>query len=285
MFFATERTLTRRLWRLALLLFFGSAAAAETEYSVGVVPQFDARTIHETWEPILKQVGQATGLTLTLRVPPGIPAFERAFTAGEYDLVYLNPYHQLVAHRTQGYIPLVREHDRDLSGILVVARESPIQRVEELDGKRVAFPAPNALGASLIPRAEFARTFHITVQPAYVRSHGSVYLNVLTGQADAGGGIQATFDQQKPEVRDGLRIIHRTLAVAPHPVAIHPRVPAADREFIRQGLLDLGATPEGAALLRKVPIERIGPATQEDYTPLEALDLESFYVREPETDP
>ncbi len=260
------------------LLLSGSGLSAQPAYSLGVVPQFDQRRLHDAWTPILEAVEAESGVRLELAGSPDIPAFEDGFSTGRFDFAYMNPYHMLVAHDVEGYLPLARDVGRQLYGIIVVKKDSPLQSVADLAGKRVAFPAPNALGAALIPRAEFARQFKIEIEPRYVRSHSSVYLNVAMGLTDAGGGVQKTLEQQKPELRDKLRVLYQTAKVAPHPIAVHPRVPQADRGKVLNALLKLGETPAGQRLLQAVPMKRIGAATLEDYQPLREMGLADFYV-------
>ena len=269
--------------RLVSVLLFaavcaGQGAAAET-YTFGAVPQFDHRRIQSTWQPLLAHIHLLSGVTIEFHGSPSIPKFEQAFEAGEFDFAYMNPYHMLVANRTQGYVPLVRDQENPLYGILVVRKDSPAQTLQDLAGKMLVFPAPNAMGASLLPRAELAKA-GVDFQPRYVLSHTSVYLNVVMGQAIAGGGVQATLDEQRPEVRDQLRILYKTNAVAPHPVAAHPRVPAEIQDKVRRAFLQLATVHAGQVLLSQVPIKRIGEASMEDYAPLKELGLESVYVPE-----
>lgn len=265
---------------LCLSLAAGSAVADDRTYTVGVVPQFEIRRIAEIWEPILAAVSERAGIALALAATPSIPRFEAAFAAGDFDFAYMNPYHLIVAHREQGYRPLVRDVGRTLYGIIVVRKGSPLTRVEELDGRTIAFPAPNALGAALIPRAEFARKFHINVTPRYVKSHTSVYLNVATRQTDAGGGVQKTLEQQAPEIRNALRILYKTTEVAPHPLAAHPRVAPAVQKAVQSAFLAMGDGEKGRALLAGIPIRKIGKASLEDYAPLAEMGLDDFYVRD-----
>ena len=266
------------LWQTGFSAYGQKPPRDEKAYTFGVVPQFDARRIETIWRPILDAVGKKAGVSFELEGAPSIPQFEQAFSSGAYDFAYMNPYHALVANRVQGYLPLLRDVQRALSGIIVVRKDNPITAPRELDGKTVVFPAPNALGASLIPRAEFQRTFGITIIPRYVKSHTSVYLNVFLQQADAGGGVQQTFEQQKPEVRNALRILYRTPKVPPHPIVAHPRVPEDVRLAVQNAFLELSSQPEGAALLSKVPISHIGLTSLEEYQPLKSMHLEDFYV-------
>ena len=130
-----------------------------------------------------------------------------------------------------------------------------------------------------MPRAEFATKFHLNYTPVYVRSHTSVYLNVLFNQADAGGGVQATLNAQKPEVIRKLRVLYETPRSAPHPVAAHPRVPEEDRAAFASAFLSLAEEQEGEKLLSKIPMVKVGPASMKDYEPLKAMNLERFYLK------
>lgn len=264
---------------VATVLALSSAMAAET-ISVGVVPQFDLRRINSVWRPLLDGLERQTGLTFRLDVPPSIPAFEKSLMAGEYDLAYMNPYDYVVARKRQGYVPLIRDFGGDLSGIVVVAKDSPLTRVEQLNGKVVAFPSPNAMGAALLPRAEFARKFHIRTTEQYVKSHSSAYLAVILGEADAAGGIAATFDLLPAESRQKLRILYQTETFPPHPLAAHPRLSAAQRDAIVQAFLTLAGTPAGKNSVAEIPMRTPGPASTTDYAGLDKLGLEDFYVEE-----
>ncbi len=255
-------------------------AIADDIYTVGIVPQFDSRQLFRVWRPILDAVSARTGLHFRIRGAPSIPAFEKEFLKGTFDFAYMNPYHMLLAHNRQQYVPLVRDHGSPLYGVLVVQKNSTINHVQELAGKTVVFPAPNALGASLLMRAELTELHGTNIKPRYVKTHSSVYLNVALGEAPAGGGVQHTWHQQPPQIRDSLRILYETRRIPPHPFAAHPRVPEEVQQKIKRALLDIGHSEEGRALLAKVPIPKIGPASLEDYHQLGDLGLDSYYVEE-----
>lgn len=253
-------------------------AMAQT-YTIGIVPQFDSRQLSATWTPIIDYLESETGYEFTFVGSPRIPEFEVAFKNGEFDFAYMNPYHVLRAAEAQGYQPLVRDGGRKLYGVLVVQKDGPIQDMSDLNGGQIAFPAPNALGASLMMRALLVREHGLEFQSVFVSTHTSAYMNVALGQADAAGGVQSTLNQLAPEVRERLRIIYETPKVEPHPVVAHPRVPDAVRDAVRDAFLKLGQSEEGLALLAPVPMKMPVPATYNDYLPLSVMGLEVFYVK------
>ena len=265
---------------LVFFQFCSSAHAEQKTLTVGVVPQFEASRTTKIWQPILERISQSSGVQLQLKASSNIPEFEKQFAAGKFDFAYMNPYHMIVANKKQGYVPLVRDVGRNLYGIIVVRKDSTVESVKDLNGKTVAFPAPNALGAALMPRAEFNNKFDIKVKELYVKSHGSVYLNVLLGEADAGGGVQKTLSQQSEDIKNQLRVLYKTEEVPPHPFVVHPRIDKSTRSKITAAFLDLGSSNPGNEMLKKIPIKKIGTTTIKDYGLLRKMGLEEFYVKE-----
>lgn len=262
---------------LALLLWLAATTGFAETYTFGVVPQFEQRKTFAIWSPILAELEKRTGLSFDLVTTATIPAFEKLYDEGKIDFAYMNPYYMV--ENPQEYIPLVRD-DNPIIGILVVRKDSPYKTPADLDRKEVAFPSPNAIGASLLPRADLARQFHVNIIPRYVTSHSSVYLHVAQGLTAAGGGVMKTFNEQKPEVRDALRVLYTTRPIPSHPVSAHPRVPKKVREAVREAFLALAATPKGKALLDEVPMSKPVAAYPKDYEAMRSYGLEDLFVHE-----
>lgn len=254
-------------------------AQVRATLSVAVVPQFPAAVLHRDWTPLLDRLSRMVGADFRLLLQPSIPRFEADVFAGTADLAYLNPYHQVIARRERGYLPLVRSRV-PLTGLLVVRQDDPITALRGLDGKTLAFPAPNAFGASLWMRALLTEREKLQFTPTYVQTHGNVYRHVLSGQAAAGGGVNHTLSQERPDVRQGLRVLFETPGVAPHPISAHPRVDPGLRTAIAEALASLATQPEGQALLQAVEIVDLVRADHaRDYAPLEAFQLDRYVVR------
>ncbi len=268
----------RNLVLLMILLACATPSVAAT-YKFGAVPQFEARRLHQIWQPILNYLEKETGHQFEMVGSPTIPAFEAEFLDGTFDFSYMNPYHLILASQLQGYEPIIRDNGRKLFGVLTVKKDSGINNVKDLDGKILAFPAPNALGASLQMRQELTDKFGLTFSSRYVKTHDSVYLNVLLGEAAAGGGVQKTLNRQQEKIKNHLTVIHKTTPVAPHPIAAHPRVPQDVVNKVKQALLKLGQSDEGRNILARVPMKKVGPASLDDYVILKTMGLERFYVK------
>lgn len=262
---------------LIFSLFNSFYASVNAEVlKVGVVPQFEQRKMFRHWRPILSELEKITGLKFDLVGSSKIPVFEQQFTNGEYDLAYMNPYHILTAYKTQGYLPLVRDKNK-LNGVLVVEKNSPIKSVKQLRGKEIAFPSPNALGASLLMRSILIEKFAVKFKSRYVQTHSSVYLHVVKKLVSAGGGVERTLLHQSDAIKNRLRIIYKTPDIVPHPIAIHPRVSADKRKLIKDGLIKLFNTSKGKKLFKNVPINTLVPTNISDYQQLNKYKLEKYF--------
>ncbi|EHR71680.1 ABC-type phosphate/phosphonate transport system, periplasmic component [Burkholderiales bacterium JOSHI_001] len=256
----------------------GARSQTRAAWSLAVVPQFSSLDIHRDWVPLLERLEHDSGIRLELKSAATIPKFEAEVLAGQADFAYLNPYHQVMAHRAQGYLPMVRD-SQPLSGILVVRKDDPIRSVQELQGREVGFPAPNAFGASLWMRALLAEREKVQIRPLYLQTHSNVYRQVVRGKTVAGGGIAHTLEQERDEVRAELRVLMETPGAAPHPLSAHPRVPAEVRQAVTQTLLRLAASPATQPLLKAVHLPALMLADQaRDYAPLERFRLERYVV-------
>jgi phosphonate transport system substrate-binding protein len=272
------RTFSALIYLVLLALVPTQSIHANQTFTLSVVPQFTPVDIGLRWAPLLQRLETETGYGFQLRQVDKIPKFESDFQTGTPDLLYLNPYHMVMAAKSNGYIPLVRGSE-PLKGILVVDKTGPIKSLQDLNGKTLAFPAPNAFGASLYMRALLIEAEGLRITPSYVGTHQNVYRHVLMGEAAAGGGIIATLEKESAALQNRLHVLYTTPGVAPHPLAAHPRVPQAAREKIIAALFKIDSEPLGRKLLADVELDKIVRADYaRDYLPLEKLKLERHTI-------
>lgn len=281
---ATKPERLRRLGRVLLVLALGGIArpVVAAELLLAVVPQLPPAVTHRQWRPLAEQLSRDTGQGIKLRVYRSYDEFENDLNSGRPDLVYLNPYHQIVAWRAQGYIPLVRDGSRLLTGVLVVRNDSPYRSIKDLNGRDIAFPDPNAFAASLYMRALLQEREQIRFQARYLAGHGNVYRHTILGEVAAGGGVNITLARERIQTRNELRVIYETPGTAPHPLSAHPRVSEPLRAALTASLLKLVNSDAGRRIL--VDIEMPSPVPADyarDYAPLERLNLHRYTTLTP----
>jgi phosphonate transport system substrate-binding protein len=253
---------------LAFIDFAIAADRVPREYSFAITPQFQHRKLYAIWKPIIDELEKKTGLSFKLVTTLKINEFEKEYMAEKLDFVYVNPYLIVRGVKPGAYLALVRDN-KPHRGIVVVRKDGPIKKIADLQGKTVAFPTPNAMGATLMPRSELERLYGVKVVPVYVKSHSSVYLRVAQGLTVAGGGVLKTLQEQDAAVRSLLSVIHTTEVMPNLPVAANRRVSADVREKVRRAFLALAATDGGRAMPAKVPMTDIVATSLDDYLVIE----------------
>jgi phosphonate transport system substrate-binding protein len=257
---------------LALLSLASRAAAPVDEITVGVVPQQAATALAKAWVPLLAEVSQRTGVRLSFKTAPDIPTFEERLKNGEYTIAYMNPYHYTVFSKQAGYRAFAREKGRKLVGIIVVHKNSPIGTLGELTGKIVAFPAPAAFAASILPRGEFSRQ-NIPIDARFVSSHDSVYRGVAQGSFVAGGGIRRTLEAMDPAIASQLRILTTTPSYVPHAFAAHPKLAQETLDKILTGMRSLDSDDAGRQVLEPLSFKGIEPGADKDWDEIRQLRI------------
>jgi len=252
--------------------------ASINEMSVSIVPQLSHSITYSKWAPILEYVGQKTGQCFNLEVPENIPTFEKLLFSGQPDFAFANPYHQVIAKNRKGYSPLFIDGKTKLTGILVVKQDSAIKSIQQLQGREIAFPSPNAFAASLLIRAELAKK-GIFIKPRYLKTHANAYRGVVMGDFVAAGGVNNTLQREETALKENLKILYETSEYAPHPFIVNPRVPLKVRKSVTEAFISLSNSDFGKKLLEDVQIPQPVPSDyQRDFAPLENLKLEKFLV-------
>ena len=263
-------TVSRALVGAALLIVFGHAAAAEFTFGVG--PQQSTIALAKRWVPIFEYLSRKSGVDVRFATARDIPTFQRDMRAGKYDFAYINPYHYTLFRKSAGYDAFAQEASAALTGILVVRRNAPIHSLRDLNGKQLAFPAPGALTATVLPMNRLEQQ-NVHVTPHYVKSHDSVYLSVAKGLYAAGGGESRTFHLMDPAVRDQLRILWTAPPLPPFLFAANPRVPADVVRRLQGAMLHMADDAEGRELLRAVNFKGIRAAKDSDYDAVRKLKI------------
>ncbi len=241
-----------------------AVSASKNVLVFGVVPQQAAEKLAAEWAPFLNYLSEKTGRTVKFESAPDIASFDQRTANGDFDLVYMNPMYYTSMHQSVGYQVFAKEKDTLLKGIVVVQKNSPYQKLEDLAGKTVAFPGPNSFAAAVLPLVEF-KSHGINVMPIYVGSHEGVYNDVARGLHAAGGGVAKTLAQTDSVVRDELRVLWSSDNYTPHPFASHPRVDQAVVEQLAKIMFDLDQDERGKKLLRDMRFRGFIAAQNSEY--------------------
>jgi phosphonate transport system substrate-binding protein len=256
------------------LILLMHLAQAEGILKLGVVPQQSASSLAKAWVPLTLFLSNEIGKKIRFETAPNIPEFENRVAAEMYDIVYLNPYHYTIFSKSTGLRAIAKQKGKRIKGIIVVDRDSTISSLDMLNDAEIAFPAPAAFAATVLPQANLTRR-NIPFTPSYVSSHDSVYAGVVKGFFVAGGGIERTLSTLPKDLSNKLKVIWRSEGYTPHAFAVHPRVSDETASRIQNALVSLSSLEEGENILNRLGFNTgIVKSVDSDWDDVRALNIQ-----------
>jgi phosphonate transport system substrate-binding protein len=139
-------------------------------------------------------------------------------------------------------------------GAIVTRADSPIQKIEDLKGKRFAWVDPGSTSGYLIPRT-MLETHGVTQsslgQQVFAGGHDKVGLAVLQGQADAGAmGLDSIprLNSVYPNADKELKVVEQSPDIPNDGVAFRKGLSDDLVKKIREALLRISARDDGKKL-------------------------------------
>ena len=248
---------------LVVPLVTARAQARQVPLVFGVLNQQSVVLTAERWNPILQYVSSVSGVPLRLQLGRTVQDTDAMMGRGEFDFIYTNHNFQ-TEYDALGYRVIARWGDKPIRCVITVPPDSLIQGLAELRGQRVAFPSPDAFVGYAVPTVALKKA-GVKVEEVFAGSQEGALAQLKAGRVEA-AAVNSRFLAQYSE-REGVRF--RELYISePYPelaVVVHPRVPAAVVEKVRQALLGMKQDPGAYAILERLKSPGFEPATDRDY--------------------
>ncbi len=253
-----------------------------TEYIVGIHPLHNPQRLIAVYAPLLDTINsQIPEVQFKLEASRNYEEFEAKLYAGHFAFAMPNPY-QTIQSLKHGYRVFGKMGDDEVfRGIILVRKDSGIDKVTDLKGKAVSYPAATALAATMMPQY-YLHTHGIDVnhdiENRYVGSQESSIMSVLRGHVAAGATWPVpwkAFCTEHPDMADQLVVKWETQSLPNNGWVVREDIPAPIVEKFAQLLFSLHENPSGKRLLAQLPISKFEPATAETYRPVRDF-LEKF---------
>ncbi len=250
----------RCLAALGLLpwLALSPPGAAAGRPAVFVVHPYDTPSrLYARYRPLTLYLGGVLGRPMSLVIAASYDEQIDMLAGGRADFAYIGPTPYVRARARAPVEILAGETEGGQAfyqSALVVRADSPVQRVADLAGKRVALGAEISMSSAVAPKQMLAQAGLARgdlAGLAHLDRHERVALAVLHGDFDAGG---LRLDIAKTYVPRGLRILATSQPLPPHVIAASPGVPRGQAEKVRLALLHPDASGQEA-------LRALGPQT------------------------
>ncbi|CAI6081541.1 hypothetical protein PAECIP112173_03242 [Paenibacillus sp. JJ-100] len=244
-----------------------------TELTVQFVPSQNADTLEAKAKPLEKLLGDKLGIPVKVSVSTDYNTIIEAMASKKVDVGFLPPTAYVLAKEkeaAQVILQAQRYGVNDETGapteqladsyksMIIVKKDSPIQSVEDLKGKKIAYqnvtssagyvwPAALLLDRGVDPLKD--------VQPVTVKGHDQGVLAVLNGDVDAAAIFQDarnTVSKDYPTIFEDTRVLAFTEPIPNDTIAVRTDMNADWTAKIKQAFIDIGKDTEGHQIIKEI---------------------------------
>ncbi len=241
-------------------------------YRFGVHLGHHPQKLDQLYSPLMSYLNRhIAGARFELEGSSSFPHFEQKLRSRQLDFALPNPYQATLA-MDWGYRIIAQAGDsEDFKGIFIVRKDSAIRVPADLKGKTVAYPAPSALAAGMMPQLWLATqglNVRGDIENRYVGSQESAILNAYLGEAAVGATWPPpwrAFQKAHPKEASQLRVIWETPSLISNAVMARADLPAELVEQVRSVLIHLHEDSQGRRVLDAMETAHIHAATDANY--------------------
>lgn len=251
------------------------------------VPSVDVRLLEDTSKILKSYLEKTTPYKYKIAIPPSYIAVVEAFGTKRADVASLNPYGYVLAHEKYGAearLVTVRYGETTYQAQFLAKTGGPINKLEDLNGKKIAFVDPSSVSGYLLPMKFLKERGIKPKETMFAMRHDSVISMIYQGQVDAGATFYSPPEKgeiqdarrlllaQYPDVEKKIKIVTLTSSIPNDPIVFRKDMPEDMKEKITVALIEFAKTPEGLESLKKLSsVTGLARTTDKDYDDTRAM--------------
>lgn len=232
-------------------------AAAVALHSPGVAAQqaqtfyvLNQRTIAlaaQYWNPILTHVSRKSGVPLELKLAKTAQEGNTVAERGGYDFQYTN--HFFTPERDRlGYKVIARPAGPGIRSQIVVPEDSPIQTLQDLDSKDVAFVTPDGFTGYWLPYDALLRA-NVKINVVFTGNQEASSAQLRVNKVAAAGVNSSVMARYARRVSFAYRALWTSDTYQDLCIMANPKVPADKVAAVRAAFINMVNDPEGRRIL------------------------------------
>lgn len=277
--------------RLHLVFFLIAATLSCNLFAdpllIGIFPRRDAVVTAKLFRPLSRYLEEKLQRPVKLELSPNFNVFLERLQERRYDLVHLNQYEYINAHEELDYVAIVQNEEfgeKTIRGAIYVRRDSGIENIDQLRGKKILFGGgPRAMMSYIVPTylLRQAGLQADDYEESYAVNPPNAVLATYLKQADAAGAGEVV--RRLPVVRNKIAVDELNIVAVseplPHlPWAVKNELEEDLKSQIKSLLLGLNETPQGKEILRQARLSAFNPADDKDYNTHRVI-VDAIYAR------
>ena len=245
------------------------------------VPSVYVKLLEDTSKALKTYMEAHTPYKYKISIPTSYIAVVEAFGTNRADVASLNTYGYILAREKYGVearLMTERFGESTYKAQFLARADSKIKKLEDLEGKKIAFVDPASISGYLLPMKYLNDRKIKPKETMFAMRHDTVISMIYQRQVDAGATFYSPPAEnqiqdarrlvraQYPDVEAKIKIIALTSSIPNDPIIFRKDMPEAMKQEIARELIKFAATPEGLVALKELSsVTGLVPATDKDY--------------------
>lgn len=259
----------------------GELGTEENPIKLHFVPSVDAKVIETNSKSFKEYLEANTPYKFEIQVPQSYIAVIESFGTKRADIAALNTFGYVLAYEKYGAeakLVTVRHGSDTYQSQFIVKADSKYQKLEDLDGAKVAFVDAASASGYLLPLKTLKEKNINPKETVFAGKHDGVVTMVYQGRVDAGAtfyspptdGVMEDARRlvltQFPDVEKKVRILDLSLPIPNDPIVFRKDLPEEMKTTIVDTFLKFISTPEGKVAFKEIyGVTDLKKTTDEDY--------------------
>ncbi|WP_455210265.1 phosphate/phosphite/phosphonate ABC transporter substrate-binding protein [Kaarinaea lacus] len=237
----------------------------------GFLPILSPQKLVARFGPLTDYLAKQLNRPVRLETAPNYKEFVRRTNERRYDILFTAPHFYYIAQRQADYRVLVRVDAPTMPAVIVTRKDSDIEDLDDLRGKKLSTVDPLALGTALVRahlsanRIDPDKDITMVATPTHNASLLSAYKRVT----DAASLMLPPYKRAKPEILNSMKIIAQTEGTPHMPICVSASVSVENEAIIQNALLNLKSSDQGKTLLKHLSWPGFAKTSPAEYDQLE----------------
>jgi phosphonate transport system substrate-binding protein len=231
----------------AALAVHAPGAAAQKAYTFYVLNQRSVALTAQYWNPIMTHVSKKSGVPLELKLAKTAQEGNAIAEKGGYDFQYTNHFFTPERDRV-GYKVIARPAGPGIRSQIVVPEDSPIQTLQDLNGKDVAFVTPDGFTGYWLPYDALLRA-KVKVNVVFTGNQEASSAQLRVNKVAAAGVNSSVMARYGRRESFAYRALWTSEIYQDLCIMAYNKVPADKVAAIRAALIAMVNDPEGRKVL------------------------------------
>ena len=244
-------------------------AAGDSSSLVFIIPPVEnVSVMYQKFLPLKDHLERALSRKVVLKVASTHEEAIESIGTGRAHLAFFDPSAYCEVKHRYGVVPLVKPilgGTSTYASVIVARKDSPIRKIIEAKGKRLALGNIHSSSSHLIPAVMFKEvgiTFKDFASVDYLEQEDRIALSVLTRRHDLGGLSEQVA---KKYLDDGLRIVKTSEPIPQYAICACACLPAELRAAITQALLSIDKARHPELIAAMKDVDGFAPAEDRDF--------------------